>query len=90
MDYLWVLARSGTQESRGRGLSLFICDKNSPGVMVSPLPTLDLAADTGSSQREPRRSLRLLDGEVMVRIHPGIEAGHMEILLRHSGEPHDA
>ena len=41
MDYLWVLARSGTQESRGRGLSLFICDKNAAGVKVSPLPTLD-------------------------------------------------
>ena len=41
MDYLWVLARTGTQESRGRGLSLFICAKNTPGVTVSPLPTLD-------------------------------------------------
>ena len=41
MDYLWVLARSGTQESRGRGISLFICDKHAAGVTVSPLPTLD-------------------------------------------------
>jgi alkylation response protein AidB-like acyl-CoA dehydrogenase len=41
MDYLWVLARSGTLESRGRGLSLFICDKQSDGVTVSPLPTVD-------------------------------------------------
>ena len=41
MDYLWVLARTGSQDSRGRGLSLFICDKQSPGVAVSPLPTLD-------------------------------------------------
>jgi len=41
MDYLWVLARSGTQESRGRGLSLFICDKQTAGVTVSPLPTVD-------------------------------------------------
>jgi alkylation response protein AidB-like acyl-CoA dehydrogenase len=41
MDYLWLLARTGTQESRGRGLSLFICDINAPGVQVSPLPTLD-------------------------------------------------
>jgi alkylation response protein AidB-like acyl-CoA dehydrogenase len=41
MDYLWVLARSGTLESRGRGLSLFICDKHAMGVTVSPLPTLD-------------------------------------------------
>jgi alkylation response protein AidB-like acyl-CoA dehydrogenase len=41
MDYLWVLARSGSQDSRGRGLSLFICDKLAPGVTVSALPTLD-------------------------------------------------
>lgn len=41
MDYLWVLARTGKQEDRGRGLSLFICDKKSAGVTVKPLPTLD-------------------------------------------------
>lgn len=41
MDYLWVLARTGKQEDRGRALSLFICDKKAPGVKVSPLPTLD-------------------------------------------------
>ena len=41
MDYLWVLARTGSQESRGRGLSLFIVDKATPGVQVSPLPTVD-------------------------------------------------
>lgn len=41
MDYLWVLARSGSQESRGRGLSLFICDRHAAGVTVAPLPTLD-------------------------------------------------
>ncbi len=41
MDYLWVLARTGSQDSRGRGLSLFICDKQATGVTVSPLPTLD-------------------------------------------------
>jgi alkylation response protein AidB-like acyl-CoA dehydrogenase len=41
MDYLWLLARTGTQESRGRGLSLFIVDKRTPGVRVRPLPTLE-------------------------------------------------
>lgn len=41
MDYLWVLARTGKQEDRGRALSLFICDKKAAGVKVSPLPTLD-------------------------------------------------
>lgn len=41
MDYLWLLARTGTQESRGRGLSLFIVDKHTPGIRVRPLPTLE-------------------------------------------------
>jgi len=41
MDYLWVLARTGSQDSRGRGLSLFIVDKATPGVRVAPLPTVD-------------------------------------------------
>jgi hypothetical protein len=41
MDYLWLLCRTGTQESRGGGLSLLIVDKATPGVTVRPLPTLD-------------------------------------------------
>jgi alkylation response protein AidB-like acyl-CoA dehydrogenase len=41
MDYLWVLCRTGAPESRGRGLSLLIVDKATPGVTVSPLPTMD-------------------------------------------------
>ncbi len=41
MDYLWLLARTGAQESRGRGLSLFIVEKRAPGVTVRPLPTMD-------------------------------------------------
>jgi alkylation response protein AidB-like acyl-CoA dehydrogenase len=41
MDCLWLLCRTGTQESRGRGLSLLIVDIDAPGVSVTPLPTLD-------------------------------------------------
>ena len=41
MDFLWTLVRTGSQESRGRGLSLLIIDKHTPGVTVNPLPTLD-------------------------------------------------
>ena len=40
-DYLWLLCRTGSPQSRGRGLSLLIVDKQSPGVSVRPLPTLD-------------------------------------------------
>ncbi len=41
MDCLWLLCRTGSQESRGRGLSLLIVDKTTPGVTLRPLPTLD-------------------------------------------------
>jgi alkylation response protein AidB-like acyl-CoA dehydrogenase len=41
MDYLWLLCRTGSQASRGRGLSLLIVDLAAPGVRVNPLPTLD-------------------------------------------------
>jgi len=41
MDYLWLLARTGPEGSRGRGLSLFIVDKALPGVTVRPIPTMD-------------------------------------------------
>jgi alkylation response protein AidB-like acyl-CoA dehydrogenase len=41
MDCLWLLCRTGSQESRGRGLSLLIVDLKAPGVRVGALPTLD-------------------------------------------------
>jgi alkylation response protein AidB-like acyl-CoA dehydrogenase len=41
MDYLWLLCRTGSQESRGRGLTLLIVDLQAPGVTVRPLPTMD-------------------------------------------------
>jgi alkylation response protein AidB-like acyl-CoA dehydrogenase len=40
-DYLWLLCRTGSQESRGEGLTLLIVDLRAPGVRVAPLPTLD-------------------------------------------------
>ena len=41
VDHLWCLARTGSSESRGGGLSLFIVDTDSPGLEISPLPTLE-------------------------------------------------
>jgi len=41
MDHLWLLVRTGTQESRGQGLTLLIVDLDAEGVTVGPLPTLD-------------------------------------------------
>jgi alkylation response protein AidB-like acyl-CoA dehydrogenase len=41
MDQLWLLCRTGSQESRGAGLSLLIVDLRAPGVRVGAIPTLD-------------------------------------------------
>jgi hypothetical protein len=41
MDCLWLLCRTGAQESRGAGLTLLIVEKETRGVEVRPLPTLD-------------------------------------------------
>ncbi|HVN40937.1 MAG TPA: acyl-CoA dehydrogenase family protein [Myxococcota bacterium] len=41
MDCLWLLCRTGAQESRGASLTLLIVEKATPGVEVRPLPTLD-------------------------------------------------
>jgi hypothetical protein len=40
-DYLWMLCRTGTTESRSRGLTLLILDRRSPGISVSPVPAID-------------------------------------------------
>jgi alkylation response protein AidB-like acyl-CoA dehydrogenase len=41
VEQIWLLARTGEPGSRGGGLSLFIVDRASPGLTVTPLPTLD-------------------------------------------------
>ena len=41
VEHLWLLARTGEPGSRGGGLSLFIVDRDSPGLTLTPLPTLD-------------------------------------------------
>ena len=40
-DNIWLLARTGEPGSRSRGLSVFIVPLTSPGVEVSPIPTLE-------------------------------------------------
>jgi alkylation response protein AidB-like acyl-CoA dehydrogenase len=40
-DYLWVLCRTGTVESHSRGLTLLIVDRQSPGITINAIPSLD-------------------------------------------------
>lgn len=46
-----------------------------------PGQALKLAADTGADRVWASREFRLLDGEVVVRVCPGLEAGHVEIRI---------
>ncbi len=40
-DYLWVLCRTGDTASHSRGLTLLIVDRTSPGITISPIPSID-------------------------------------------------
>jgi hypothetical protein len=40
---------------------------------------LDLAADTEEAESKPTREISLLDGELILRVYPGIESGHIQI-----------
>jgi alkylation response protein AidB-like acyl-CoA dehydrogenase len=39
--WLWLLCRTGEQGDRGHGLTLLVVDLASPGVSITPIPTLD-------------------------------------------------
>ena len=41
VSHLWLLARTGEQADRGRGLSLFIVDTSLPGVDIRPIEQMD-------------------------------------------------
>jgi alkylation response protein AidB-like acyl-CoA dehydrogenase len=40
-DKLWLLCRTGTLESRARGLSILIVDMDSPGISIRPIYLMD-------------------------------------------------
>ena len=39
--WLWLLCRTGPQEERSEGLSLLVVELASPGITITPIPTLD-------------------------------------------------
>jgi alkylation response protein AidB-like acyl-CoA dehydrogenase len=70
-DYLWLLCRTGAQESRGDGLSLLIVDLHAPGVRVAPLPLLD---------DEPLHEIMLDGVQVPVENRIGHEHGAWKLM----------
>ena len=59
-DYIWLAARTDPQAPKHRGISVLVVDKRSPGVTITPLPTMD-GGETYVSYYEdvlvPRRCL---------------------------------
>ena len=49
-----------------------------------PGRALDLAADTGDLEKVPSREIRLLEGELIFRVFPGMETGRIEIQAKAS------
>ena len=70
-DYLWLLCRTGSLESRGDGLTLLILDLHAPGAKVAPLPTLD---------DEQLHEIELDRVEVPVRDRVGQENGAWKLI----------
>ena len=54
-----------------------------------PGEPLQLAADTAEDGRQATRELVLLDGEVVLRVLPGLESGCLEIIVNLQGRDHD-
>ncbi|MEU6560474.1 acyl-CoA dehydrogenase family protein [Nocardia nova] len=54
-DYIWLAARTGTVESRHRGLSILIVDTTSPGFGFTPIISLDGAHHTNATYFEDVR-----------------------------------
>lgn len=48
-DYIWLAARTGTVESRHRGLSILIVDTRDPGFSCTPIIALDGAHHTNAT-----------------------------------------
>ncbi|RDI18434.1 hypothetical protein DEU38_1202 [Rhodococcus sp. AG1013] len=51
-DYIWLAARTGSVESRHRGLSILIVDTNDPGFSYTPVISLDGAHHTNATYYE--------------------------------------
>ena len=71
-DYLWTLCRTGTLESHSRGLTILIIDRRSPGISISPIPSLD---------GERFNEVRFDDVEVPAANRVGEEDGAWKVIV---------
>jgi len=50
-----------------------------------PDQALDLAADTGGTVSRKTRQIKLLNGELIIRVYPEIESGRLEVEIKGTG-----
>ena len=51
-------------------------------VYAYPTQDLKLAADTGDTVEKPAREIRLLGGELIIKVFPGLESGKIKVIIR--------
>ncbi|AVM64526.1 acyl-CoA dehydrogenase [Dietzia cinnamea] len=88
-DYIWLAARTGTPDSRHRGLTIFIVDTNDPGFSFTPIITCDGAHHVNATYYS---DVRVPADMVVGEVDGGwkmltTQLNHERVMLAPSGRP---
>lgn len=88
-DYIWLAARTGTPESRHRGLTIFIVDTTDPGFSFTPIITCDGAHHVNATYYS---DVRVPADMVVGEVDGGwkmltTQLNHERVMLAPSGRP---
>lgn len=88
-DYIWLAARTGTPESRHRGLTIFIIDTTDPGFSFTPIITCDGAHHVNATYYS---DVRVPADMVVGEVDGGwkmltTQLNHERVMLAPSGRP---
>lgn len=88
-DYIWLAARTGTPDSRHRGLTIFIVDAKDPGFKYSPIITCDGAHHVNATYYT---DIRVPADMVVGEVDGGwkmltTQLNHERVMLAPSGRP---
>ncbi|MDX2356988.1 acyl-CoA dehydrogenase [Dietzia sp. PP-33] len=88
-DYIWLAARTGTPDSRHRGLTIFIVDASDPGFSFTPIITCDGAHHVNATYYS---DVRVPADMVVGEVDGGwkmltTQLNHERVMLAPSGRP---
>lgn len=88
-DYIWLAARTGTPDSRHRGLTIFIVDTSDPGFSYTPIITCDGAHHVNATYYS---DVRVPADMVVGEVDGGwkmltTQLNHERVMLAPSGRP---